>query len=77
MRLTKLLLSFICVILLVSCGGNDGAKGKIEISIELKSAPVVNADSAYAFVQAQVDFGPRVPNTQAHRDASKWFKKKF
>ena len=25
-----------------------------------------NADSAYAFVKAQIDFGPRVPNTAAH-----------
>ncbi len=28
--------------------------------------PTFNADSAYAFVQAQVDFGPRVPSTAAH-----------
>ena len=28
--------------------------------------PTFNADSAYAFVQAQVDFGPRVPATAAH-----------
>ncbi len=29
--------------------------------------PVFNADSAYAFIEKQVSFGPRVPNTQAHR----------
>jgi len=29
-------------------------------------APAFNADSAYAFVQAQVDFGPRVPNSKEH-----------
>jgi Zn-dependent M28 family amino/carboxypeptidase len=32
-------------------------------------APDFNADSAYAFVEKQVSFGPRVPNTQAHRQA--------
>ncbi|QHT67017.1 M28 family peptidase [Rhodocytophaga rosea] len=30
-------------------------------------APEFNADSAYYFVEKQVDFGPRVPNTPAHR----------
>lgn len=29
-------------------------------------APDFNADSAFAYVKAQVDFGPRVPNTKAH-----------
>ncbi|SDK81807.1 Peptidase family M28 [Catalinimonas alkaloidigena] len=33
----------------------------------LVQAPDFNADSAYAFVEAQVAFGPRVPNTPAHR----------
>lgn len=30
------------------------------------SAPAFNADSAYAYVDRQVAFGPRVPNTPAH-----------
>ena len=30
--------------------------------------PTFCADSAYRYVREQVDFGPRVPNTQAHRD---------
>ena len=29
--------------------------------------PAFNADSAYRYVKEQVDFGPRVPNTAAHR----------
>lgn len=28
--------------------------------------PEFNVDSAYHYIQQQVDFGPRVPNTQAH-----------
>ena len=31
--------------------------------------PEFNADSAYAFVQKQVDFGPRIPNTPAQENA--------
>lgn len=30
------------------------------------SAPAFNADSAYAYIDRQVKFGPRVPNTPAH-----------
>ncbi|GAB3779081.1 M28 family peptidase [Spirosoma horti] len=30
------------------------------------SAPAFNADSAYSYVDRQVSFGPRVPNTPAH-----------
>jgi len=32
--------------------------------------PVFNGDSAYAFVARQVAFGPRVPNTAAHRQTA-------
>ena len=31
------------------------------------NVPAFNADSAYFFVKKQVSFGPRVPNTEAHR----------
>ena len=34
--------------------------------------PVFNPDSAYAFVKAQTDFGPRVPNTEAHELCAQW-----
>jgi len=39
--------------------------------------PTFNSDSAYYFVQKQVDFGPRVPNTAAHDSCAEWFKSKF
>lgn len=31
-----------------------------------------NRDSAYAYVARQVEFGPRVPNTEAHKQAGEW-----
>lgn len=36
------------------------------------SAPMFNADSAYAYVDRQVKFGPRVPNTPAHVQAGNY-----
>ncbi len=36
------------------------------------SGPDFNADSAYAFTKAQVDFGPRVPGTPEHAKCAEW-----
>ncbi len=41
---------------------NDQPKRIVEV-------PSFNADSAYYFVQDQVNFGPRIPNTAQHREA--------
>ena len=78
MRFDKTLFLLVCSLCLFSCGGSEGSgssTSKKELS--LVKAPVVNADSVYAFVQRQVDFGPRVPNAKAHKEASEWFKQKF
>lgn len=40
-------------------------------------APKFNADSAYSFVEKQVSFGPRVPGTASHSNASKYFEQKL
>ena len=71
-------LSFWIVISAVvfSCSDN---KKETTNSIEkpLVQAPDFNADSAFAFVQKQVDFGPRVPNTPEHVTAGDYFVEKF
>lgn len=40
-------------------------------------APAFDADSAYAFIEKQLSFGPRIPNTQAHVDCANWMISKF
>jgi hypothetical protein len=39
--------------------------------------PEFDGDSAYAFVQKQVDFGPRVPNSAAHQKCAAWIAAEF
>lgn len=39
--------------------------------------PDFNADSAFLFVKKQVDFGPRVPNSPAHKKCAAWFIQEF
>lgn len=51
-----------------SCSKKDSSEQTTEQqTTALVQAPAFNADSAYAFVEKQVAFGPRVPNTPAHR----------
>lgn len=38
----------------------------------IPSAPLFDADSAYAFVARQVAFGPRVPGTPSHQACGDW-----
>lgn len=45
--------------------------------ITYKEVPEFNADSAYNFIQKQVDFGPRVPMTPAHQQTKEWIIGKF
>jgi hypothetical protein len=42
------------------------AAQKTQSEVKTINIPSFSADSAYAFVKKQVDFGPRVPNTPAH-----------
>ena len=39
--------------------------------------PSFNPDSAYAFTQAQCDFGPRAMNTEGHERCLEWMIRKF
>ncbi len=61
-------LTGILILSLLSCGGKRERSGE-EKPARVVSVPDFNADSAYAFVSRQVAFGPRVPNTPAHRNA--------
>lgn len=38
------------------------------------AAPHFEADSAFRFIQKQVDFGPRVPNSEGHDACGDWLK---
>ena len=52
-----------------ACGSRNGdtSIGREEPAVNVQ-IPAFNADSAYSYVEAQVRFGPRVPNTKAHKD---------
>ena len=35
--------------------------------------PVFSSDSAYTYIETQMAYGPRVPNSKAHNDCAVWF----
>lgn len=58
---------------ITGCAGSQGKQsGNSTTAPETAPTAVFNADSAYAYVQRQCDFGPRVPNSEAHRKCGDW-----
>ena len=63
------------LLFLASCG-SDREKKQSPDANQLPAnvdVPAFNSDSAYYFVKKQVEFGPRIPNTAAHREAADYF----
>lgn len=52
-------------------------KPKLAKSKPTIKVPVFNSDSSYTYIQKQVDFGPRVPNTPPHDKCAKYLKDKM
>jgi len=75
-------IQFLCIILfgsfafLMGClgsGGNQTISNKSKTDTLLnKLSRNFNADSAYSFTQKQVDFGPRIPGTEAHEKCARY-----
>ena len=66
-RLLPLLLG---ALLLVACGGKKSQS--TQQTLDPVVVPTFNADSAYRYTAAQVEFGSRVPNTEAHVACGDW-----
>ncbi len=60
---------FFFLTLITSC---NVEKDKVTDQLIQIDVPEFNADSAYFFVERQVKFGPRIPNSQAHIDAGNY-----
>ena len=62
------LVSVFTIFSLMACGGGNKTSNNVDDQDNkvVVNVPKFNADSAYQYVKAQVDFGPRIPNTQGH-----------
>lgn len=50
----------------------ESSQNEVVEEIAAIPVPTFQADSAYAYIAKQVAFGPRVPNSKAHRLAGDW-----
>ena len=61
---------------IIPSGNTDVADNTDDDKIQ-PSGPEFNADSAYSFVEAQCNFGPRDMNSQGHEKCAEWIISKF
>ncbi|WP_352423525.1 M28 family peptidase [Proteiniphilum sp.] len=55
------------VLFSLSCNSCQSNKNTIVTGVYRQISPEFNADSAYAFVEKQVNLGPRIPGSDAHK----------
>ena len=72
--MTKLIL-LVFSFAMLSCGQKGSSEttrvAEVKPAVAIAS-PTFDADSAYAYVDRQVAFGPRIPNTQGHKDCGNY-----
>ena len=70
----KIFLLLGIVIAFISCDNSGKQPQQSQQAAPKKhvSVPIFVGDSAYYFVKAQCDFGPRVPGTTAHQQCADW-----
>lgn len=71
--MNKILVFFFLILL--SCSNSD--KKKLQFLDKGRDVPVFEADSAYSFIEKQLENGPRVPNTYGHVETRKYIVNKL
>ncbi|WP_158542150.1 M28 family peptidase [Pedobacter chinensis] len=72
-----LILSLIALLGFQACNNNSKQSATTEENTVKLVSPDFDADSAYAYVKAQVDFGPRIPGTVAHEKCAAYLVSKL
>ena len=62
---------------LSACGFASHTEKSKQDNTIVRVVPTFNADSAYQYVKAQCDFGPRVPGSEAHSACLAYFVEQF
>ena len=58
----------LAMLISVSCSGKTSAAAESQsVEDQFAERGSFSADSAYSYVKRQVDFGPRVPGSDAHK----------
>lgn len=73
----KILAIVIVLSFLFACQSKETTETTTEVAEVKLVSPTFDADSAFAYTKAQVDFGPRIPSTPAHLKTAKYLVEKF
>ena len=75
----KIIHIFLATLAIAGCGGSQKSSSEGSFTTEQTEpvGPAFSADSAYAFCQAQCDFGPRTMNSEAHERCGQWIVQQF
>ena len=66
------------VLLMAACSSGNARQGDTVTVQDMAAVPpAFDRDSAYSFVEQLMAFGPRVPNTEAHRKSGDWLSGKL
>jgi hypothetical protein len=71
--MNKIYLVLFLVATFVSC--RNGAN--LQFSEKGREVPEFSADSAFSYIETQVNFGPRVPNTEGHKNTRAFLESKL
>ncbi len=79
--ISRLSAAVLLCMMLAACSTDDTPDTALDDGIDFtdrgRDVPSFSADSAFAFIEAQLAFGPRNPNSEGHRAASAWFTEKL
>lgn len=79
MKIQRSLLA-ILLLFIASCnnkGEETTENNDTNVASPSNEIPSFDVDTAYQFIQTQVDFGPRVPGTKAQQQCADWLEKKL
>jgi len=75
--LISIVIVFVFITSCNGCGKKDPVNVVVNDTIPKVTVPDFNADSAYSFIQRQVDFGPRVMGSKAHENCAIYLTEQF
>jgi glutaminyl-peptide cyclotransferase len=75
--LSCLLLATVLSVSSCKDGDQESESADVEQTPRQIDKPNFNPDSAYAYIQTQVNFGPRVPGTKGQKECAAWMQQKL
>ncbi|MDZ7719462.1 MAG: M28 family peptidase [Balneolaceae bacterium] len=66
-------LVIVAFLILIGCTSEPG----LEFQEQGRAVPEFSSDQAYQYIEEQLEFGPRVPNSDAHRKAVQYLRNHF